>query len=63
MFMNLFGRKFVYLIKSKLQNSSFMYVTYCKVCPLSSKNTKNVLDVCKPLHIMSFIPNFVIFHC
>ncbi|MFS7912127.1 hypothetical protein Hanom_Chr02g00126191 [Helianthus anomalus] len=27
----------------------------CKLCPLSSKNTKkNVLDVCKPLHFMSF---------
>ncbi|MFS7993154.1 hypothetical protein Hanom_Chr12g01090731 [Helianthus anomalus] len=35
---------------SKLQNSSFMYVTYCKVCPLSLKSTKNVFDVCKPLH-------------
>ncbi|MFS7971413.1 hypothetical protein Hanom_Chr09g00832531 [Helianthus anomalus] len=49
-------------MKSKLQNSSFMYVTYCKVCLLSLKNTKNVLDVCKPLHVTSFNPNSVSFY-
>ncbi|MFS7896106.1 hypothetical protein Hanom_Chr00s004927g01727041 [Helianthus anomalus] len=40
-----------------------MYVTYCKLCPLSSIITENVpvLDVCKPLQIMSFIPNSVKF--
>ncbi|MFS7908756.1 hypothetical protein Hanom_Chr01g00086831 [Helianthus anomalus] len=35
--------------QSKLQKSSFVYVTYCKLCPLSSLITENVLDVCKPL--------------
>ncbi|MFS7975267.1 hypothetical protein Hanom_Chr10g00878471 [Helianthus anomalus] len=34
-----------------------MYVTYCKLCPLSSIITENVLDVCKPLQVMSFSPN------
>ncbi|MFS8029838.1 hypothetical protein Hanom_Chr17g01526991 [Helianthus anomalus] len=46
---------------SKLQNPSFMYVTYCKLCPLSSINTENVLDVYKPLQVMSFSPNSVKF--
>ncbi|MFS7949365.1 hypothetical protein Hanom_Chr06g00570751 [Helianthus anomalus] len=46
---------------SKLQNSSFMYVSYCKVCPMSSKITKNVLDVCKSLHATSFSPNPISF--
>ncbi|MFS7940950.1 hypothetical protein Hanom_Chr05g00470401 [Helianthus anomalus] len=38
-----------------------MYVTYCKLCPLSSIITENVLDVCKPLQVMSFSPNSVTF--
>ncbi|MFS7949300.1 hypothetical protein Hanom_Chr16g01453411 [Helianthus anomalus] len=38
-----------------------MYVTYCKLCPLSSIITENVLDVCKPLHVMSFSPNSINF--
>ncbi|MFS7914884.1 hypothetical protein Hanom_Chr02g00158811 [Helianthus anomalus] len=38
-----------------------MYVTYCKPCPLSSIITENVLDVCKPLQVMSFSPNSVNF--
>ncbi|MFS7942180.1 hypothetical protein Hanom_Chr06g00485241 [Helianthus anomalus] len=38
-----------------------MYVTYCKLCPLSSIITENVLDVCKPLQVMSFSPNSVNF--
>ncbi|MFS7909597.1 hypothetical protein Hanom_Chr02g00096441 [Helianthus anomalus] len=46
---------------SKLQKSSFMYVTYCKLRPLSSIITENVLDVCKPLQVMSFSPNSVNF--
>ncbi|MFS7950237.1 hypothetical protein Hanom_Chr07g00580981 [Helianthus anomalus] len=46
---------------SKLQKSSLMYVTYCKLCPLSSIITENVLDVCKLLQVMSFSPNLVIF--
>ncbi|MFS7939938.1 hypothetical protein Hanom_Chr05g00457761 [Helianthus anomalus] len=36
-----------------------MYVTYCKVCTLSSIITENILDVCKPLHVTSFSPNLV----
>ncbi|MFS7982269.1 hypothetical protein Hanom_Chr10g00960821 [Helianthus anomalus] len=48
-------------IMSKLHKSSFMYVTYCKLCPLSSIITENVLDVCKPLQVMSFSPNSVNF--
>ncbi|MFS7925381.1 hypothetical protein Hanom_Chr04g00284211 [Helianthus anomalus] len=47
--------------KSKLQKSSFMYVTYCKLCSLSSIITENVLDVCKPLQVMSFSPNSINF--
>ncbi|MFS8023673.1 hypothetical protein Hanom_Chr16g01454221 [Helianthus anomalus] len=35
------------IFKSKLQKSSFMLITDCKVCPLSSENTKNVLDFCQ----------------
>ncbi|MFS8005372.1 hypothetical protein Hanom_Chr13g01236521 [Helianthus anomalus] len=50
-----------YKYKSKLQKSSFMYVTYCKLCHLSSIITENVLDVCKPLQVMSFSPNSVNF--
>ncbi|MFS8033920.1 hypothetical protein Hanom_Chr17g01575181 [Helianthus anomalus] len=38
-----------------------MYVTYCKICPLSLTITENVLDVCKPLQVMSFSPNSVNF--
>ncbi|MFS7909098.1 hypothetical protein Hanom_Chr01g00090791 [Helianthus anomalus] len=34
-----------------------MYVTYCKLCTLSSIITENVLDVCKLLQVMSFSPN------
>ncbi|MFS7980116.1 hypothetical protein Hanom_Chr10g00935551 [Helianthus anomalus] len=45
--------------KSKLQNSSFMFVTYYKLCPLSLIFTRNILDVCKPLQVMSFTPNIV----
>ncbi|MFS7949001.1 hypothetical protein Hanom_Chr06g00566421 [Helianthus anomalus] len=47
--------------KSKLQKSSFLYVTYCKLCLLSSIITENVLDVCKPLQVMSFSPNSINF--
>ncbi|MFS7975024.1 hypothetical protein Hanom_Chr10g00875641 [Helianthus anomalus] len=46
---------------SKLQKLSFMYVTCCKLCPLSSIITENVLDVCKPLQVMSLSPNSVNF--
>ncbi|MFS7915935.1 hypothetical protein Hanom_Chr02g00171231 [Helianthus anomalus] len=46
---------------SKLQKSSFMYVTYCKLCPLYSILTENVLDICKLLQVMSFSSNSVIF--
>ncbi|MFS8035122.1 hypothetical protein Hanom_Chr17g01589351 [Helianthus anomalus] len=49
------------MLVHKLQKSSFMYVTYCKLCPLSSTITRNVLDVCKPLQVMSFSPNSVNF--
>ncbi|MFS8027024.1 hypothetical protein Hanom_Chr16g01493761 [Helianthus anomalus] len=53
----------VYLyIKSKLQKSSFMYAIYYKLCPLSSIYTRNVLDVCKLLQVMSFSLNSVIFY-
>ncbi|MFS7902110.1 hypothetical protein Hanom_Chr01g00007381 [Helianthus anomalus] len=38
-----------------------MYVIYCKLCPLSSIITENILDVCKPLQVMSFSPNSVNF--
>ncbi|MFS7903775.1 hypothetical protein Hanom_Chr01g00028051 [Helianthus anomalus] len=38
-----------------------MYVTYCKLCLLSSINTETVLDVCKPLQVMSFSLNSVNF--
>ncbi|MFS8033295.1 hypothetical protein Hanom_Chr17g01567821 [Helianthus anomalus] len=34
-----------------------MYVTYYKLCHLSSIITENVLDVYKPLQVMSFSPN------
>ncbi|MFS7964098.1 hypothetical protein Hanom_Chr08g00746181 [Helianthus anomalus] len=46
---------------SKLQKSTFMYVTYCKLYPLSSIITEYVLDVCKPLQVMSFSLNSVNF--
>ncbi|MFS7906449.1 hypothetical protein Hanom_Chr01g00059351 [Helianthus anomalus] len=46
---------------SKLQKSSFMYVTYCKLCPLSSIITESVLNVCKLLQVMFFSPNSVNF--
>ncbi|MFS7968475.1 hypothetical protein Hanom_Chr09g00797891 [Helianthus anomalus] len=45
--------------KSKLLKSSFMYVTYCKMYHFFSIITENVLDVCKPLQIISFNPNSV----
>ncbi|MFS7895214.1 hypothetical protein Hanom_Chr00s003255g01710981 [Helianthus anomalus] len=38
-----------------------MYVTYSKLCPLSSIITENVLGVGKPLQVMSFSPNSVNF--
>ncbi|MFS7908757.1 hypothetical protein Hanom_Chr01g00086841 [Helianthus anomalus] len=38
-----------------------MYVTYFKLCPLSSILTENVLDVCKPLRVISFNSNSVNF--
>ncbi|MFS7960229.1 hypothetical protein Hanom_Chr08g00700791 [Helianthus anomalus] len=47
---------------SKLQKSSFMLTLDCKVCLLSSKSTTNIIDGCKPLHVMSFSPNSVSFH-
>ncbi|MFS7921719.1 hypothetical protein Hanom_Chr03g00240421 [Helianthus anomalus] len=34
-----------------------MYITYCKLCFLSSILTENVLNVCKPLQVMSFSSN------
>ncbi|MFS8005560.1 hypothetical protein Hanom_Chr13g01238751 [Helianthus anomalus] len=46
---------------SKLLKSSFMYVTYCELCPLFSIISENVLDVCKALQVMSFSPNSVNF--
>ncbi|MFS7965006.1 putative Bile acid:sodium symporter/arsenical resistance protein Acr3 [Helianthus anomalus] len=46
---------------SKLQKSSFTYVPYCKLHPLSSIIRESVLDVCKLLQVMSFNPNLVIF--
>ncbi|MFS7980060.1 hypothetical protein Hanom_Chr10g00934941 [Helianthus anomalus] len=47
--------QYIYIPPKELQLiSSFMYVTYCKLCPLSSIITENVLDVCKPLQVMSF---------
>ncbi|MFS7903405.1 hypothetical protein Hanom_Chr01g00023631 [Helianthus anomalus] len=44
---------------SKLQKSSFMFTPYCKLYPLSSTSTKNVLHVCKPLHFTYFGPNSI----
>ncbi|MFS7892150.1 hypothetical protein Hanom_Chr00s000517g01647341 [Helianthus anomalus] len=38
-----------------------MYITYCKLCHLSLIITENVLDVCKPLQLMSFSHNSVNF--
>ncbi|MFS7974530.1 hypothetical protein Hanom_Chr09g00869861 [Helianthus anomalus] len=37
---------------SKLQKSCFTYVTYCKLCPLSSIITGNVLDVCVASYVL-----------
>ncbi|MFS8004899.1 hypothetical protein Hanom_Chr13g01231141 [Helianthus anomalus] len=51
-----------YLQFVKLQKSYFIYVTYCKLCPLSLIITENVLDVCKLLQVMSFNPNSVNFY-
>ncbi|MFS7984419.1 hypothetical protein Hanom_Chr11g00986211 [Helianthus anomalus] len=45
----------------KLHKSSFMYITYCKLCPVFSIITENVLDICKPLQVMFFSPNSVNF--
>ncbi|MFS7982822.1 hypothetical protein Hanom_Chr10g00967281 [Helianthus anomalus] len=47
---------------SKLQKPSFIYVTYCKLCHLSSIIIENVLDVCKPLQVKSFSHNSVNFY-
>ncbi|MFS7899845.1 hypothetical protein Hanom_Chr12g01120581 [Helianthus anomalus] len=47
--------------KNNLQKSSFTYVTYCKLCTLSIIITENILDVCKPLQVMSFSSNSVNF--
>ncbi|MFS7933552.1 hypothetical protein Hanom_Chr04g00381171 [Helianthus anomalus] len=47
---------------SKLQKSSFILTSDCKLCPLSSKITKNVLDICKLLHVMSFSTNLISFY-
>ncbi|MFS7984690.1 hypothetical protein Hanom_Chr11g00989501 [Helianthus anomalus] len=49
------------LFKSKLQKSSCMYVTYYKLCHLSSIITENILDVCKSLQVMSFSRNSINF--
>ncbi|MFS7920112.1 hypothetical protein Hanom_Chr03g00220521 [Helianthus anomalus] len=51
------------LIKSRVnyKKSSFMYVTYYKLCHLSSIITENVPDVCKLLQFMSFSVNSVNF--
>ncbi|MFS8014236.1 hypothetical protein Hanom_Chr15g01342241 [Helianthus anomalus] len=50
---------FFFFLKKKI----VLYVyTYCKVCLLSSKSTKNILDVCKPLRVVSFSPNSITFH-
>ncbi|MFS7940329.1 hypothetical protein Hanom_Chr05g00463141 [Helianthus anomalus] len=49
------------VLLSKLQSSSFMYVTYYKVCPLSLLFTENILNVCKTIQVMSFILNLVDF--
>ncbi|MFS8023962.1 hypothetical protein Hanom_Chr16g01457721 [Helianthus anomalus] len=45
---------------SKLRKSSSMLTLNCKLYPLSSKSTINVLNVCKPFHSTSFNPNSVI---
>ncbi|MFS7930578.1 hypothetical protein Hanom_Chr04g00345921 [Helianthus anomalus] len=46
---------------TKLEKSFFMYTTYCNLCHLFSIYTRNVLNICKPLQIMSFNLNSVIF--
>ncbi|MFS7922587.1 hypothetical protein Hanom_Chr03g00250841 [Helianthus anomalus] len=51
----------VFLLRVNYKKAYFMYVTYCKLCPLSSIIKENVLDVCKPLQVMSFSPNSVNF--
>ncbi|MFS8009183.1 hypothetical protein Hanom_Chr14g01281661 [Helianthus anomalus] len=38
-----------------------MYVTYYKLCLLSSIITENVLDVCKPLQVIYFSLTQLIF--
>ncbi|MFS7934735.1 hypothetical protein Hanom_Chr05g00395201 [Helianthus anomalus] len=48
-------------IKSKLQKIVLMYATYCKLCLLFLISIKTVLDVCKPLQIMSFNSNPISF--
>ncbi|MFS8012951.1 hypothetical protein Hanom_Chr14g01327051 [Helianthus anomalus] len=58
---NFLGLTYSYL--SKLQKLSFMFTLYCKLCPLSSKYTRNILNVCKSLHVISLCPNSVSFHC
>ncbi|MFS7926032.1 hypothetical protein Hanom_Chr04g00292231 [Helianthus anomalus] len=50
------------MLLSKLQKSSFMLKLDCKLCHLSSKSTKNVLNICKRLHIMLFSSNSVNFN-
>ncbi|MFS7910432.1 hypothetical protein Hanom_Chr02g00106291 [Helianthus anomalus] len=52
----------LFYLKSKLQKSSFMLTLDCKLCHLSSKSIKNVLNVCKPLQVMSFSLNSIIFY-
>ncbi|MFS8032570.1 hypothetical protein Hanom_Chr17g01559321 [Helianthus anomalus] len=51
-----------FLFKSKLQKSSFMFVSDCKVYPLSSIITENILYVCKSLNGSSFALNSVYFY-
>ncbi|MFS7888309.1 hypothetical protein Hanom_Chr00s000001g01593431 [Helianthus anomalus] len=58
---------FILLIRSNLQKkkkkkTSIMLIPDCKLYPLSSISKKNILDVCKPLHVMSLSPNSVSFH-
>ncbi|MFS8035076.1 hypothetical protein Hanom_Chr17g01588811 [Helianthus anomalus] len=49
------------MTKSPSGDSVWPCADVCKLCPLSSIITENVLDVCKPLQVMSFIPNLVNF--
>ncbi|MFS7947723.1 hypothetical protein Hanom_Chr06g00551581 [Helianthus anomalus] len=52
-------------VNSLLYNLFSVRVNYknrlCKPCPLSSIITENILDVCKPLQVMSFSINLVNF--